>query len=479
MTRLSHATLDGLPTAVARARRAGPVTTGIVHFGPGAFHRAHQAAYIDTLLDEDPRWGIAAVSLRSAGTTDALKAQDGLYTLAIRDVSPSLRIIAAHNHFLGPDAARETMLLLGDPAVKLVTSTVTEKGYCLAVDGTLDLGHADIVHDLGETAVPRSLIGWLVKGLAARKASDIAPFVPMPCDNLANNGPTLHAALVAFARQQDANLADWIASEVRVPSTMVDSITPASDAALYADVAAELDLTDEAAVQREAFTQWVIQDLNLTDVPDLASVGATLTSDVGGYERAKLRILNGAHSTLAYAGLLRGHVSVDQAMHDPDLSTFIDRLIREDVIPVLPPVPGLDLQDYRTAVLRRFSNPAIVHRLEQIAQDGTQKLPYRLADTIDANRGAGRMPLLAVAAVASWIVFIIQRTRAGTPIADPASEALASAAASGDAAVVIDRLLAENLGLRRTWQEDPALITAILTATNNIKNGHWDKLFTS
>ncbi|WP_435368445.1 hypothetical protein [Sphingomonas faeni] len=222
MNRLSLASLPALPASVRSPNTRSVSGVGIVHFGPGAFHRAHQAAYIDDLLTHDPRWGIAAVSMRTRGTIDALAEQDGLYTLVIRDADPSLRVIGAHRRFLGPEDAAETRALLADPAVALVTTTVTEKGYCLAADGTLDMTHPDIVHDLAGTRVPRSVVGWLIAGLAARRTAGVAPFVPMPCDNLASNGAKLHAALVAFAGRKDASLADWIAGEVRVPSTMVD-----------------------------------------------------------------------------------------------------------------------------------------------------------------------------------------------------------------------------------------------------------------
>ena len=269
MIRLSRASLNALPASIAVPRGRGAIGTGIVHFGPGAFHRAHQAAYVDALLDHDPRWGIAAVSLRSAGTVDALAAQDGLYTLAVRDAESRMQVIGAHTRFLGPDDGAATLAMLADPAVALVTMTVTEKGYCLAADGTLDMRHPDIVHDLAAPAGPRSIVGWLAAGLAARRDSGTAPFVPMPCDNLASNGAKLHAALTAFAGRRDPALADWVAGEVRVPSTMVDSITPASDGALYADVAAALGVEDQAAVQREAFAQWVIEDVGAIG-PDLA-----------------------------------------------------------------------------------------------------------------------------------------------------------------------------------------------------------------
>jgi fructuronate reductase len=451
-----------------------PTHTGIVHFGPGAFHRAHQASYIDTVLDHDPRWGIAAVSLRTRGTIDALARQGGYYTIGVRDAVPEWRVIAAHNRFLGPEQSRETLALLGQPGVGLVTTTVTEKGYCLASDGTLDLDHPDIVHDLAEAGAPRSVIGWLVAGLARRQASGSAPFVVLPCDNLAQNGRKLHAALVAFARRRDARLAGWIAGEVMVPATMVDSITPASDATFLADVAAAIGVRDTAAVQREAFVQWVIEDLGRPIGPDLAAAGATLTSDVAGYERAKLRMLNGAHSTLAYAGLLRGHASVADAMGDDALAGFVEAMMRDEIEPVLGPVPGLDLADYRRAVLARFRNPAIVHRLEQIAQDGSQKLPYRLVDTLAEARRAGRVPARILAALGCWIAFLMQRARAGRAIVDPAG--LAALAVEGDGATVLARLAGASLLLPAHLAEDAAVRGGIAAAADAAFAGQWNRI---
>ncbi len=476
MTRLTHATLDQLPATIESPRGRPLPAIGIVHFGPGAFHRAHQAAYIDALLAHDPRWGIAAVSMRSKRTVAALAEQDGLYTLAIRDAESSNRVIGAHRRFLGPDDAADTHALLADPAVRLVTSTVTEKGYCLAGDGTLDLSHADIVHDLAGTDTPRSLVGWLVSGLAARRKTGIAPFVPMPCDNLANNGAKLHAALVVFARATDTALADWIAGEVRVPSTMVDSITPASDAALYDDVSQAIGLEDLAAVQRESFAQWVIEDIGTPLGPDLASVGATITTDVASYEKAKLRILNGAHSTLAYVGLLRGAASVAEAMNDAALAGFVDTMIRDDIIPMLPITPGLDLDAYRAAVLQRFRNPVIVHRLDQIAQDGSQKLPYRMGDTLVANRRIGRMPAGVVTALGAWVVFLMQRARGGTAIIDPAGDGLAEAARDGTVADVVARLIDAGLGFPSELRDDGAARSAIADAAERISSGDWSSL---
>ena len=440
MTRLDRTTLHGLPAAIARPSPERRVTTGIVHLGASAFHRAHQAAYIDTLLDQDPRWGIAAVSLRTRGVVDALARQDGLYTLAIRDAAPAWRVLEAHTAFLGPEDAVATLALLAAPATRLVTTTVTEKGYCLAADGTLDVSHPDIVHDLANPNRPRSAIGWIVAGLRARRAAGVAALAVMPCDNLADNGGKLARALAAFAEANDPELARWIAGEVRVPGTMVDSITPASDPAFLDDVAHRLTVRDEAAVQREAFAQWVIEDVDLPDGPDLAGVGAIVTGDVAAYERAKLRILNGAHSTLAYAGLLRGHASVADAMGDALLAGFVRSMVEDEVIPGLGRTAGLDLTAYAEAIWLRFRNPAIVHRLEQIAQDGSQKLPYRLGDATRVRLAAGDDARRLTAAAGAWVAFLMRRAREGVAIADPAAASLVAAASDGDAAAVVARL---------------------------------------
>ncbi|MDV3458855.1 mannitol dehydrogenase family protein [Sphingomonas sp. HF-S4] len=433
MTNLSRTSLAALPDTIARPRHASDaIRTGIVHFGPGAFHRAHQAAIVDRLLDHDPRWGIAAVSLRSGGTTDALKAQDGLYTLAVIDREPSMRVIAAHSDAIGPGEGVRLRALLASPDVRIATSTVTEKGYCLAGDGSLDFAHPDIAHDLKRPAEPASVIGWIVAGLGDRRAAGLPPFAMLCCDNMTGNGAKLRAACVALARAQDAGLADWIAGEVAFPDSMVDSITPASDAAFLAKVATELGVEDKAAVQRERFTQWVLQRFDMADGPDLASAGVTLTSDVRGYEQAKLRILNGAHSSLAYIGLARGHETVFDAMSDAALEGFVTRLVHQDIAASLGAVEGLDIAAYADAVLDRFRNPEIRHLLAQIAWDGSQKLPYRLLDTTREALDAGRSVDRLAVPVAAWIAFLRRKAEAGEKITDPLAETLAAAATSGD-----------------------------------------------
>jgi fructuronate reductase len=413
------------------------LSTGIVHFGPGAFHRAHQADYIDRLLHRDPRWGIAAVSLRSAGTIKALRAQNGIYTLAILDTETSFRTIGAHSGFIGPHDRAELRQQLLDPAVRIVTSTVTEKGYCLAGDGTLDFGHPDILNDLEHQQQPLSLIGCLAMGLADRRANDLPPFTPICCDNMASNGRKLQGAVVAFAQRIDPELGRWIEREVAFPNTMVDSITPATDDRLRLIVREETGFDDAIPVSREAYAQWVVEDVLPAGSPDLASVGVTFTTDVAAWERAKLRILNGAHSTIAYLGLMMGLETVADAMADPALSTFVERLVVEDVIPTLKSSP-IDLQSYAKETFARFRNPAIHHRLSQIAWDGSQKLPYRLLDTIIDARALGRPTDRLAVPIAAWILFVERQARAGTDIVDPLAERLTTIVRGPDS---IDQIL--------------------------------------
>ena len=407
------------------------LTTGIVHFGPGAFHRAHQADYLDRLAEHDPRWGVAAVSMRSAGIVEGLRQQDGLYTLAILDEQTSFRTIAVHNRFFGPADLEELKRQFLDPGIRVVTSTVTEKGYCLAADGSLDFNHPDIRHDLTALGSPQSLVGWLALALSIRRNEQLPPLTVICCDNMVSNGRKLGRAVADFARHLDPELARWIEGEVIFPNTMVDSITPATDDSLRELIRDRTGFDDAIPVRREAYAEWVIEDVLPPGAPDLASVGVTLTNDVAGWEKAKLRILNGAHSTLAYLGLLIGHETVYDAMKDEVLARFAERLMTEDIIPSLESSP-LDLPNYAQETLQRFRNPAIHHRLSQIAWDGSQKLPYRLLDTVLDALGAGRTPERLAIPIAGWILFLERQFSAGAEVVDPLADKLRVAATSAD-----------------------------------------------
>ncbi|WP_346427358.1 mannitol dehydrogenase family protein [Caulobacter sp. 17J65-9] len=441
MSRLSSAALPQVRGAATPAYDREATEIGVVHFGPGAFHRAHQAFYFDELLARDPRWAISAVSLKSPGVRDALDPQDGLYTLVELEAETKLRVIGAIREVLvAPEQPDAVLARLASPAVRVVTLTITEKGYCLDGAGALDAAHPDVFHDLtAPDEAPKSAIGWLVAGLALRRAAELPGLTVLSCDNLADNGVRLRGAVLAFAGALDAGLAAWIEAECRFPRTMVDSITPATDDALRARVLDAAGVEDAWPIQREAFVQWVVEDVMRADAPDLACVGVSLTDDVGGWERAKLRLLNGPHSTLAYAGLLRGHTTVAEAMGDPALAGFVRAMMLEDIAPTLTPPAGLDLAAYSEAVLKRFRNPAIRHLLSQIAWDGSQKLPFRILGTVADALGAGRSVERLVVPLAAWMRFVEMRTRDGERIVDPLGDRLAEIATAGGG---VERFLA-------------------------------------
>ena len=423
---LSQANLARVPREVKRPaydRRA--VDIGIVHFGPGAFHRVHQAWFVEKMLATDRRWGICAVSLRSTDVRDALVPQDGLYTLAALDGTTSYQVIGALKQTLVAPEDPETVLeQLCSPRTSVVTITVTEKGYCLGADGNLDMTHGDIRRDLRSPHSPTSLVGYLVEGLRRRRANGLGPLTIVSCDNLVDNGSRLARAVQQLAQVDDRNLARWIEEKVAFPRTMVDSITPATTDALRERVAEVLGLTDRWPVQREGFVQWVIEDRSAGEVPDWASAGVIVTDDVGAYDRAKLRLLNGAHSALAYLGLLAGHETVAQAMEDVDLAAFIATMMKRDILPTLKAPRGLDLSVYIQAILKRFRNPAIRHALAQIAWDGSQKLPFRLLGTVQDNLHAGRPIDRLCVPIAAWMHFVRRKAAEGEQAVDPLAKRL-------------------------------------------------------
>ena len=424
MSRLSLSTLSAAK-ADHPAYDPQSVTIGVVHFGPGAFHRGHQAAFLDNILAKDPRWGICGVSLHSAGVRDALIPQDGLYTLAILDADIRYQILGSMREVLvGPENIEAVLERLARPEVEVVTSTVTEKGYCLDPQWKLDFSHPDIVHDLANPDRPKSFIGYVVAGLRRRRTAGLAPFVLIPCDNLPKNGERLKLAVTAYASHLDDELAAWIASNLQCPCTMVDSITPATDDALRTRVAEAMGLEDAWPIQREAFTQWVIENHVHADGPDWAGAGVTLTDNVPAFERAKLRLLNGPHSTLAYVGLHKGYETVAEAMNDPELAGFVRDLMLKDVVPLLEAPAGMDLPGYCEAILARFRNPAIRHLLSQIAWDGSQKLPIRILSSLTEALARGADISRLCVPLAAWMRFVRTRAVAGEAITDPLAEDL-------------------------------------------------------
>jgi fructuronate reductase len=443
LTHLSDQTLAQVraPVRVPSFDRAA-LLIGVVHFGPGAFHRAHQAWYFDRMLALRPDMAVCAVALRTPDVRDALAPQDGLYTLVEKEAQPAVQVVGS---------ILQVLVAPEDPGLvfrrlleaRYVTATVTEKGYCLTTDGELDLDHPDIRRDLDRREQPTSLIGWIAEGLSQRRRHDLPPFTTISCDNLSDNGAKLRRAVVRFAEARgDRDLARWIEAEARFPCSMVDSITPATDDDLRRQAAEALGLDDAWPVQRERFVQWVVEDELGDDAGLFRAAGVTVAREVAPFERAKLRLLNGAHSTLAYVGLGLGCETVSAAMTDPRLAGFVERMMREDVAASLD-APELDVPDYIGQILARFRNAAIVHKLSQIAWDGSQKLRFRLLETAAEALAAGRPVDRLAVGVAAWMRFVVRQTRADAQIVDPLADVLTAVArCCTDGPADVDRFLA-------------------------------------
>jgi len=476
----NSATAPRLSTTTFAAAKPGVVLprydrskteVGIVHFGPGAFHRGHQACYFDSLLVKDPRWAICGAELMASGLMANAVAQDYLYIVAELDASIHYRVVGSHKEYLkARGQADKIFARLGDPNVKLVTSTVTEKGYYLDGRGELDLDNPAIRADLEHPAAPSTLIGWVTEGLNRRKAAGMAAFVPVSCDNVMENGNKYHKAVLSYAAARgDKDLLAWITDNVRFPNTMVDSITPAATEDLKDRIERETGLRCEAPVQREAFRQWVVEDLLGEGAPDLASVGVMLTKDVAAYELAKLRLLNGAHSTLAYAGLMRGCESVGEAMADTKLSHAVEMMMREDMVPTLRKTPGLNFNAYISELLDRFRNPALTHKLIQIAADGSQKLPYRILGPLQDAMKGGRSIRRFTISLGAWMRFVERQAKAGIALQDPINDKLTEIgkACTGVAAVDTAKFLALREVFPAALAENSVFQAAILAAYEN------------
>ena len=407
MTRLGLHSLPALPPAVARPiYDPAKVTVGIVHLGLGAFHRAHQAVYTDDILGADPRWGICGVSLKTPRAILPLAAQDGLYTLLTRTrEGTTARVIGALRETIFAGAARDRLIArFADPRIAAVTATVTEKGYCHdPATGNLDEAHADIAHDFAHPEAPVSAIGILVAGLAARRAAKAGPLTFVCCDNLPHNGRVVEGLVHAFAARRDPALAAWIREHVAFPSTMVDRIVPATTARDLADAERLTGFHDEATVTAEPFGQWIIEDRFCATRPQWEEAGAQLVADVAPFETMKLRLLNGSHSTLAYLGFMAGHETIAQASSDPHLERMVERQMAEEIVPTLAAPPGIDLAAYCAQLMTRFRNPALPHRTQQIAMDGSQKLPQRLLGTVRDRIASGASYAHLALAIAGWI----------------------------------------------------------------------------
>lgn len=404
--RLSNTTLSKLGSGIAKpAYDRSVITPGILHLGTGAFHRAHQAVYVDDCLARgETDWGIVGTSLRSTETRDALNPQDGLYTLAVRDSgSEDLRIIGSISGVtVAPEDPGALLARLSDPAIRIVTLTITEKGYAVDLgSGGLRQDHPDVAHDLANPGSPRSALGFLVEAIDRRRKTGTRPFTLLSCDNLPQNGRTLRRVLTEYATLRDKDLAAFIRGEISFPSSMVDRIVPSTTDADRATTAAALGMTDAWPVLGEPFTQWVIEDRFISGRPRLEESGVEFAEDVEPFEHMKLRLLNGTHSTIAAVGRLSGHEFVSQAIGDHLVRGLIEHYW-QCVIPTLS-IPADRAFDYTRKLLTRYENTSLHHRTAQIASDASQKLPQRILSPIRDCLARGLPCDPQIFAVAAWI----------------------------------------------------------------------------
>ena len=449
--RLSDATLDRLPADVARiAYDRAAQKTGIVHFGIGAFHRAHQAWYTDLAMDAGERdWAIAGVSLRSAAVAAQLNPQDGLYTLTERSgAEATTRAIGSVREVLVRGRDREAIVaLIAARECRIVSFTVTEKGYARNADGGLDFPLAEA-----------SFYPLLADALSLRRERGRPGLTMLSCDNLSDNGRQLERLMRDWLAFREPDLVEWFEQECACPNSMIDRIVPATTEDDLAALEARLGLRDEAAVFTERFSQWVIEDRFAGPRPGWENHGAQIVSNVAPYETAKLRMLNGAHSALAYLGLERGHEFVHQAVADAELRQLVERLMREEAATSFAAAPEQDLAGYADALLERFGNSALNHRLIQIAMDGSQKIPQRWLETLAYHQRRGERCPAILAALAAWLRHVRGNAR---PVDDPLAGQLAGLWAEAGAPGIAAALFGPQGLFARSWQADEATLAEL------------------
>lgn len=399
------------------------IGVGIVHFGVGGFHRAHQAWYLDRLLAQgrDREFGICGVGVMPADRemADALRAQDCLYTLVVKhpDGRHEPAVIGSIVKYLyAPDDPSAVVEQLADPAVRIVSLTITEGGYHYnQATGEFDAADPGIVADL-EADLPATVFGLVVAGLELRRARGIAPFTVMSCDNVPGNGDLARRMFAAFATLRNPELGAWVAQQVAFPNSMVDRITPATADSDRADLENRFGVGDRWPVVTEPFIQWVLQDEFGLGRPAFEEAGVMLVQDVHPYELMKLRLLNVSHQALAYFSWLSGHRYAHGALADPLIRELLVRYMHDEGAPTLPPVPGIDLEDYQRSLIDRFANPEIRDTVARLAAESSDRIPKWLVPAIRDNLAAGRPVPLSAAVVASWARYAEGIDEQGDPI---------------------------------------------------------------
>jgi mannitol-1-phosphate/altronate dehydrogenase len=421
---LSQANLPALAGQVAvPTYDRGQLQRSIVHLGVGGFHRAHQAMYLDALAERriTTDWGERGVGLLPGDKrmADALLPQDCLYTLVARSAEgDTAQVIGSLTEYVfAPNAGEQVLQMLAEPATRIVSLTITEGGY--NVDdktGVFDADNPAVRADLERPDAPQTVFGYVCAALARRRAAGIAPFTVLSCDNLQGNGKIARTAFTSFARLRDDSLAAWMEANVAFPNGMVDRITPQTTDADRAMVAETFGIADAWPVVCESFVQWVIEDRFGNGRPPLEAVGVQIVPDVHPYETMKLRLLNASHQAMAYLGYLMGYRYADETMADPELRTFVARFMDDEVSPLLPEVPGINLTDYKRTLLERFANPKIKDTLARLATDGSDRMPKFVLPSVSEALAQGRPHRLMTLVVAAFIRYLRGIDEQGQPI---------------------------------------------------------------
>lgn len=426
--KLSLASLPAFSNDVAvPAYRRSALSAGIVHFGVGNFHRSHQAVYLDTLFNQgrDHDWAIIGAGVRPTDREmrARLAEQDLLTTVVEQEVDASrARVTGAMIGFLPVGDADAIIAQLADPAIRIVSLTVTEGGYFIdPASQKFDPAHPDILFDAANGQAPRTVFGLLLAGLARRRAAGIAPFTVMSCDNIPGNGSVTRDTLVGLAGLMDSDLAGWVRDNVAFPNSMVDRITPATSPRERQMLQEDFGVLDHWPVFCEEFRQWVLEDHFPSGRPALERAGVRFVSDVAPFEFMKIRILNGGHATLAYAGGLLDIPYVHQAMLDPLIRSFVEKVERREIIPTVPPVPDTDLAAYYSLIERRFSNPRIGDTISRLCFDGSNRQPKFILPTAQDRLASGQSVAGLALVSALWARYCYGRTESGAaiPPSDP------------------------------------------------------------
>lgn len=408
MDRLNRASLPKLmPGVKAPAYAQASITAGIVHFGAGNFHRAHQAAYCDALLNiGETKWGIIGVSLRSSRMRDNLAPQDFLYTQAVLGESTDYRIIGViQNMLVAPEDPQAVIEVVARDETQLVTTTITEKGYCLA-NGKVDRQHCEFAKDLESLELPQTTYGYIAAALINRCAGHGLPITILCCDNIQAGGHHLKVGVQILLERHSADTLVWAAQNVAFTSSMVDRVTPATDEVLKRQVAERTGLVDAAPVAAEPFTQWIIENNFAGERPPFDLVGALFVEDIEPFEKIKLRFLNAGHSMLAALGYLAGDRFVHQALQRPAIANFTEQALKRNVLPVTSVPNGINGENYIDQVLERFSNANLPYAVLQVGTDSSQKIQQRWLPTIDDALAENRDVSYFAFALAAWVNFI-------------------------------------------------------------------------